>query len=576
MLQIVSGKFYTDEARRRNIMRGTLYSNMRLPWRCDRIETAAGALQPSTAFRGLRTLSYEIVEEYEGTEDTAVLLSIGVDPFLKDFASIASFALNVVCTPDPDLLRRLVGDQPLSPSTIASPRTYVGRVFDGEVHVTDEELDKLKDFVRDLIALKRTHYLSAIGAIRTYVTGLHRIGDDIDVAYTLLVASIESLAQKYKGASARWEDYDSPKRSTMDKALKGAPEEIGNRVRDALLEIEHVGLARRFRSFALENLAPTFFREEAQGQEYPAGKADLVGALARAYSIRSKYVHNLAPVPKLVSHVWHRGDLVNVGGKPVLTLHGLARLARHLIWVFVRSGQKVEKERYPYQDDFPNIVHVEFAPQYWVWKHEGFRPAAARQKLGGFLSLVSALQKKAPDAQLIDMRDLLRKYEALIPQAKAHRLPMVALYFLFNSFVKPADRLPDAQKFMDRYHSVLVSPSLEGIGVRFALKRDVEWPTEEVASLYSRYYKQKYEKPGLKLPELYETAFALTLAEAYRRDGKLAEAGETLFEAINNQPKASTLQSALATLKLNESAPISWQVLLLPEPPEVDRPPEAS
>lgn len=576
MLQIVSGKFYTDETRRRNIMRGTLYSNMRPPWRCERIETVAGSLQPSTAFRGLRTLSYEIVEEYEGAEGTGVLVSMGVDPFLKDFASIVSFALNVICTPDPDLLRRLVGDQPLSPSTISPPRTYVGRVFDSEVNISDADLDQFKVFIQELMALKRSHYLAAVGAIRTYVTGLHRIGDDIDLAYTLLVASIESLAQNFKGPDAEWNDYDERKRSAIDKALKGAADETGNRVRKALLKVEHIGLARRFRSFALQNLSPSYFREEAEGQVRPVGKADLVEAISQAYTIRSKYIHTLAPLPKQISNVWDLGETASHDRRPVLTLNGLARMARHLIFAYVRNGPKVEKESYRYQSDFPNIVELEMAPQYWVWQHEGFRPDIARQKLSGFLSLIASVQQKVPDAALTDIRDLLRKYELLIPRAKAiHRLPMVALYGLFHVLVRQEDRLPEGAKLVERCDKLLEPPSLEGLAVRFALSRDVEWPVDEIASLYGGYYRQKYQKSGLKLPDLYETAFALTLAEAYRKDGNISAATKTLHGAIDNQPTTKALRAALDALTSEWDAPILWRVLLLPEAATRDPAPSA-
>tara|TARA_R110002074_G_scaffold96954_2_gene210531 strand:- start:522 stop:2276 length:1755 start_codon:yes stop_codon:yes gene_type:complete len=566
MLQIISGKFFKDGSRRQNLVRGSLYSNMRPPWHCERIETVAGTLLPSTDLRGLHTLCYEVVEQYEGAKEAGIIASVGADPFLKDFASIVSLALNVICTPDPDLLRRLIGDQPLSPNSISPPRKYVGRVFEAEVNVSDVELDEFKEFVRQLIGLKRNHYLAAIGAIRTYATGLHRIGDDVDLAYTLLVASIESLARGFDGVAPKWEDYDDRKRSAVDDALNGTSQIVKKRVQEALLKYEHIGLARRFRSFALENLAPSYFREEAFGQVRPVGKADLIEAVSQAYAIRSRYVHTLTPVPKQISHVWDLGDTANYEGSLVLTLHGLTRLARHLILAFVCNSPKIEKEDYQYQDDFPNVVTVEMAPQYWVWKHEGFQSSGARRKLGGFFELVVPIQQSLPHAALTDIRDLLRKYERLMPRAIAsHRLPMVALYALFHLLVREEDRLPDSARLVERYEDLLQFPSLEGLGLRFALARDVEWPAAAVAALYQGYYKQKYKKNGLKLPTLYEAAFALALAEAYRKEGDLPNATETLVSGIDNQPKIGAIQTALAALNASDRAPISWQALLLPQ-----------
>jgi len=49
-------------------------------------------------------------------------------------------------------------------------------------------------------------------AIQRYIIGLHRIGDDLGIAYTLLVASIESLAQDCDNFKADWLDFDDRKR----------------------------------------------------------------------------------------------------------------------------------------------------------------------------------------------------------------------------------------------------------------------------------------------------------------------------------------------------------------------------
>jgi hypothetical protein len=87
-------------------------------------------------------------------------------------------------------------------------------------------------------------------AIRTYVTGLHRVADDLELAYTLLVASIESLAQDFDGHEGSWNDFDETKRKKIDQALADADVATADRVRAALVEIEHLALSRRFRDFA--------------------------------------------------------------------------------------------------------------------------------------------------------------------------------------------------------------------------------------------------------------------------------------------------------------------------------------
>ncbi|MCK1611491.1 MULTISPECIES: hypothetical protein [unclassified Bradyrhizobium] len=91
------------------------------------------------------------------------------------------------------------------------------------------------------------------------------MADDLNLAYTLFVTSIESLAQGFDGHVAEWSDYDSRKRNKIDEALKDASDEVAGGVRDGVLSNEHVALARRFRDFAMAHVAPSFFREEAAG-----------------------------------------------------------------------------------------------------------------------------------------------------------------------------------------------------------------------------------------------------------------------------------------------------------------------
>ena len=90
--------------------------------------------------------------------------------------------------------------------------------------------------------------------------------NDPELTYTLLVASVESLMKGFRNGRPKWENYPEDKRRRIDTALEGADAQIMGRVRNALLEIEHVAARRRFIDFALAHLKPSFFREEASGQ----------------------------------------------------------------------------------------------------------------------------------------------------------------------------------------------------------------------------------------------------------------------------------------------------------------------
>jgi hypothetical protein len=154
MLQIGSGKLFIRAPERRNELRGILYSNLRLGAEKP-IETAAGRLLPTSALRDDRVLLYETTELIESyPHGPSVLISRGVDQYLRDFSAVVSFALNFTCTTDMELLLRLTGDRH-GLAVHDAPRKYVRRVFDSRVWCQESEADQLVAFVAQLIALNR-------------------------------------------------------------------------------------------------------------------------------------------------------------------------------------------------------------------------------------------------------------------------------------------------------------------------------------------------------------------------------------------------------------------------------------
>ena len=69
--------------------------------------TAAGRLLPTNMLRNPNVAVYELTELIEDAPAPGVVKSHGVDPYLSEFTAIVSFALNVTCTPDSELARRL-------------------------------------------------------------------------------------------------------------------------------------------------------------------------------------------------------------------------------------------------------------------------------------------------------------------------------------------------------------------------------------------------------------------------------------------------------------------------------------
>jgi len=557
MLQIVSGKLFTCEPAQRNRLRGVLYTNLRLDREVS-IETRAGSLLATGNLRDTKTAIYEVTELIEDRPGPGVIASHGIEPYLNEFAAVTSFGFNVLCTPDRELALRLMGER--NTLTVSDPpKKFIRGFFESEVWSTPEDSKRFIAFVNALLGLNRKAYLSAIRAIKTYTTGLHRIADDLELAYTLLVASIESLVQGFDGHRAEWDDYDPAKRTLLDEALSGADEAIAANVRKALLEIEHVSLRRRFKAYSLDHVSSRYFREEAAAQESPIGRSELGSALIEAYNLRSSYIHNLQPLPRLLTYPYSFTEVVRIDRAPYLTFQGLARLARTLILEFVDRQPKVEKEPYNYQMERPGVVQVPLSPEYWVGRSENLSPQAGRRKLEGFLEQLAGLLQKVPQAKITDMREVLRAADFLARSMRSEdRLPFLAIYHLFNPLLPAADRLK--LEHLDNFAQRLESPSVEGMIVELLLGNFGTWELQEQEAMFKRYFRERDWKNGLRIPAIMEAGLALALAERHRSSGDVERARELIASAVDNYPAHSGLRNFEVGFATNEV--INWEDVL--------------
>ena len=383
MLQIASGKLFTRSPGQKNELRGIVHTNLHLLEK-EPIETVAGRLLPTnTTSPHCGQLVYEFTELIEQPPAAGVVVSHGIDPYLYDFTAIVSLVLNVTCTVAPEAASRLTSRE-RNTKVGWPPREFIPRMFDDHVWCQEDDAAKLIEVVGNLIDLQRKSFLAAMRAIRTYVVALHRLVDDLEVAYVLLVASIESLAQKFDDFRPEWNHYDNAKRRKIDNALRNADKDISQNVREVLLETEQHSLARRFREFTVEHLQPSYFREETIGIERPASRADLAGALREAYGLRSQYIHNLHELPRQLAMGTIRGETIKVERRTFLTFRGMARLARHVILEFIRQQPKVAKEPYDYRLERFGIVQMQMAPQYWIGNAENVAPTSGTRRFRRF------------------------------------------------------------------------------------------------------------------------------------------------------------------------------------------------
>lgn len=561
MLQINTGKLYERGVGRTNQLTGVLYSNVRLPYG-RAIVTAAGTMRSTGWGQADIAIVYDLEERIEKVDFAlGVLASHSVGPFLDDFAVVASFGLGGVFSREPETVRVLTGGRP-GFSSYEAPEKFIAGFFDRLIYISDEQADAFVAFVDSLLALERRSYLGAMRAMRTFVAGLHRIPDDLALAYTLIVSSVESLAQDFDGFAPAWTDLDDRKRSAVDAALDDLSQFQADAVRAAILENEHIALARRYRTFVQSHVDANFFRQPDAGS-HPVTRFEIDAALRQAYGLRSAYIHLLRSLPTPIALPHGHWETATVERRPVLTFQGLFRLTRHVIRAFVAKRPKIQKEKYDYTLEQAGVVSMELAPQYWVGRPLT-HPSEARKRLEGMLSLTASVLGRDPDAKLVDLRPMLADVERLLPQTAAtHRPALLALHVLFNLLVAPELRTPEFEAFLGKHGAEAGRPSIETAIVSTILNAHEDWALEDHRAVLDQYFDERMRPKGLHAPRLLEAAACLALAEKYRVAGDGSNSKLFVERAFEAHPAHVGLRAFEATYDAKSA--IDWKAILLPK-----------
>ena len=563
MLQIASGKLFTSDPTRINNLRGILYSNL-LIQEDYIIETSAGRLVPTSFTPGrLRELVYEFQEHIEDPIRPGALVSYGIEPYINDFATVVSLGLNAICTGNVNEALRLTSSGGSS-KTGYPPSSFVPRVFEGQINVSETEISEFESFVKDLIALKRKYFLQAMRAIRTYVVALHRLPDDLELSYTLLVASIESIAQSIKECNNSWQDIEPNKRMKVDKVLATVDKQTSSAVKDLLIEFEQPGSGKKFRQFVKKHLRQSFFRREANGIECAIRGVDLEQLLKHAYSHRSRYVHQLSELPKELKVGIFPGETVPLDGKQHLTFRGLARLARHLILGFVVDQPKVIKEEYDYRKERHGVMYASLAAEYWVGDTKYLKLSDGNKRFEGFLTQLSAYLRKEREAKISDIRPMLIKAEELMETGtEQERRPFLVLYLLFNASLPADQKMESAQSIESKYSSELSAPSAEIMLLHMIVRSTPNWDLTDYEAALEKYFCQRNSKLGLRLPQTFETGLLLFLAEQHRLAGNIERAKNLVSQAVESYPGCLELQKIEESFTASQS--VDWFTIVFPQ-----------
>ncbi|MHA6130485.1 hypothetical protein ACX3YD_30690 [Pseudomonas fluorescens group sp. PF-1] len=559
VLQAATGKLFTNrENPRQQDLKGVIYTNLDLGG-VDRFSSRIGTLINLDTSHTPAAFGYEMTEYMEAAApEPGVHVSRTMGAYIDDFADVASFTLQVICSPDVHVAERLLR-QRLRPSE-RHPSERLARFYDASVRATQSELQDFEQFADQLIGLQRTTYLAAIQAIRTYVAAVHRMSDDLNLAYTLLVMCVESLAQKFDGHEPQWTDIPDQKRSGVDEALTGVSDEHSQKVRDAVLEVIHPRLGFRFVQFILAHLPADYFSVQANAQKHPIGRRDLEAALQNLYGVRSSYVHTLKPLTKEFLHFASHRETCEDDGKLTFTFQGLFRLVRTVIIEFVRKATKIEHEPSNYEWDNPHLLTLRLDPSLWIYNPPGFDTQTSRRYFLGLVELLDQCLVDYPNRKLHRLNHVVEKGLSIQPQmSEAQNVSFLAFWYLSDIYLGGD---PTGRKYSAKELELLNKPSVDSLVAQSLLGSDSEWTPLDHQLQLDRYYTQRYKKKGIRVPTNVEACMALSLAERHRRVGDSTSANAALSAAAENFPHLIQLRTLAA--EFDQNTPIVWLSIIYP------------
>lgn len=459
--------------------------------------------------------------------------------------------------------------KPRSSGDTYLPSIFVPRFFKSQIDGQMGEIEAFIKFVDKVIGLPREKYLVVINCLNNFSHALQVLNYNLDLAYSVLVYSLESLSQSFDDFEPIWEDYDPQIKNKLNSCFSKIDPSLSSEIRKILLGSSNLRLQQRFINFITNHVSDSFFTDEAIDNKNALRKSELKRALRNVYTMRSKYAHQLKSIQEqLRIPQFAGGDVFHWNNKPYLTFGGLARLAYNVINNFIWKQKYLKSEKYDWPRDLPGIVTLEMAPQYWIWKYEGFVPSQATKRFSGFLSHIQEIVLS--NGPLVDLRKLLEKYESLIPTAKKKdKIPMLAMYYLYNPYVVQEAKRPNYEEFLKQYEEVFKECCIEMMIVYLLSNQKWPWDVDKCVSHYDKYKENRFSKNALFVPTLIELSLIVEIANMYVRSGKIDRYEEWLDVALLEASGKPDIQKLINECK-SKRVEIDHNLILKPLKTKVD------
>lgn len=522
MLQLISGKFFSGSNKYEYDAKGILFSNCKWTW-YKPIKTNIGTLEAVDYNKDV--ISAFVFNYKNQIEKSSPIVRCGDDEILEQFRVICSFGLKGYFSKyREDIIKTCftIGAQgfPI--------KQFVKDKVEPNHRLQSEDIDNFIKIINRVISLERKSYKRIISTLKSILDSIETIGYNIDLAYSMLVYCLESLAQGEENYQPIWENWDQNIRSELDTVFEKIPEEQSTQIKKILLKDKQLKLQQRFLDFIKTHTKDSFFIHEAERIQIALRNSHMEEALRNSYQMRSKFVHELKPIQNQLSHpAFVENDVFIFNNKPYLTYNGLFRLTNHVLENHIYSLPIDEKEKLNYRDELPGKIEVKLAPQYWIWKPESLNGQTANKFLSALIGQLEA------DGPLTDMTDVMKKIKEIFKDTpREQKGSLLYLFWLYNSVIQENLRINGWEDFISSNMDFFSELKFENIAIRTIGNAELIWGINSCIQVYKQYLRSKYKKNSFALPPLTESAVLCAIANKALKDGFIKEYDWLIKNAI--------------------------------------------
>ena len=422
MLQIATGKFYdVSNGLYENQSNGILYSKCQYN---NEITTDYFSLIPRKIEEDIYAYDLKFINRMEAG---GILIKVGDFEYINQVKLVLTISFNSYFSTNIEELKKITMIHDGTDDGLNRHPWFYAKNFLSLKIINENDIDRLNDILENLIKLKRDNYKTVINAMRAFHASFKLLEDDYSLAYSMLVMALETLATSFDGYETVWENHNQAEREKLDEVFQDMDEDHVTKIKNILIANDFQKLGYRFKQFVLKNVTEDYYLLSASQIENPIQQEDLDSALQNAYSIRSKYAHQLKQVIKNLKGI-SDVDSIRIFKKIYLTYNGLIRLFINVLQNTITILEHVDSEEYDWQNDLPGSMYVEF---------EASKLLANKPDDKKIRKWTNAFIIELDKNILYDVKDIL---EILISnfstKTKENKISILCVYYLYNNLME--------------------------------------------------------------------------------------------------------------------------------------------